>query len=283
MTDIRPIDLGPEGIARTCGLLNIVFPHAKHVTPAYLDRLYNGNPLGPTFGFSAFEKDELVGHYLMIPIMGRLFGKAEPGIWPFQLATHPGYRGKGLFTALVEQSFGAAREKGFTFFSGVGNANSTPLFVGKWNFQAICQLDVKLGVGPIPESRVSDEFQLLRLWDKPGIAWRLQHPAATYRVHYRNDVGHLFAPAGKPGIWVQVGAFPRELLPDDLAPLRTPSPLRLFIGADKSRNWSRSPYIDVPMRFRPSPLNLLFYDLTDQKRRFDPNLVCYEVFDFDAY
>jgi GNAT superfamily N-acetyltransferase len=283
MTDIRPIDTSPEGLARTCRLLNIVFPHATHVTPAYLDRLYNGNPLGPTFGFSAWEKDELVGHYLMIPIAGRMFGKAEPGIWPFQLATHPGYRGKGLFTALVEQSFGAARERGFTFFSGVGNANSTPLFVGKWNFQSICQLDVKLGVGPIPESRAADDFQLLRTWDKAGIAWRLQHPATPYRVQYRNDIGHLFAPAGKPGIWVQVGAFPRALLPDDLALLRTPSPLRLFIGADKSRDWSRSLYADVPMRFRPSPLNLLFHDLTDQKRRFDPNRVRYEVFDFDAY
>jgi predicted N-acetyltransferase YhbS len=283
MTDIRPVDLGPEGIARICRLLNIVFPYAKHVTPAYLDRLYNSNPLGPTFGFSAFEKDELVAHYLMIPLMGRLFGKSEAGIGPLQLATHPGYRGKGLFTALVERSFGAAREKGFTFFSGVGNANSTPLFIRKWNFQSIRQLDVKLGVGPIPESRAGHEFQLLRTWDKPGIAWRLQHPAAPYRVQYRSDIGHLFAPAGKPGIWVQVGAFARSLLPDNLPPLRTPSPLRLFIGVDKSRDWSRSLYVDVPMRFRPSSLNLLFYDLTDQKRRFDPNRVRYEVFDFDAF
>ena len=283
MTDIRPIDLGPEGIARTCRLLNIVFPNAKHVTPAYLDHLYNGNPAGPTFGFSAFEKDDLVGHFPMMPIMGLLFGKPEPGICLLQLATHPGYRKQGLFTALVEQSFAAAREKGFRFLSGVANANSTPLLVGKWNWQAICQLDVKLGVGPIPESRAGHDFQLLPIWDQPGIAWRLLHPAAPYRVQYQNDIGHLFAPAGKPGMWVQVGAFPRRLLPDNLPPLRTPSPFRLFIGADKSRDWSRSLYVDVPMRFRPSPLNLLFYDLIDQKRRFDPKLVRYEVFDFDAY
>ncbi len=283
MTDIRPIDLGPEGIARTCRLLNIVFPHAKHVTPAYLDRLYNGNPLGPTSGFSAFENDELVGHYLMIPIAARLFGTPERGIWPFQLATHPEYRGKGLFSSLVEHSFSAAREKGFTFCSGVANAQSTPVLVGKWNWQAICQLDVKLGVGPIPESRAGNDFQLIRIWDKPGIAWRLDHPAAPYRVQYQSDIGHLFAPAGKPGIWVQIGAFASPLLPDNLPLLRTKSPLRMFIGADKSRDWSRSLYVDLPMRFRPSPLNLLFYDLTDQKRRFDPHRVRYEVFDFDAY
>ncbi|HVU00440.1 MAG TPA: GNAT family N-acetyltransferase [Polyangiaceae bacterium] len=283
MLDIRPIDMSPAGIARTCKLLNVVYPHAPHLTTAYLDRLYNGNPLGPTFGFSAFENDELVGHYLMIPIAATIFGKPDRGIWPFQLATHPGFRGKGLFTALVERSFDAARERGFTFFAGVGNQNSTPLFVGKWGFQSICQLDVKLGVGPIPESRAGSDFQLLRTWDAPGIAWRLQHPAAPYRVQFRDGIGHLFAPAGKAGIWVQVGSFPEEMLPAGLEPLRTPNPLRLYIAADSSRDFSRSLYVTVPMKYRPSPLNLLFYDLTDQKRRFDPKLVRYDLFDFDAY
>jgi predicted N-acetyltransferase YhbS len=283
MLDIRPVDLSPEGIARTCRLLNVVFPTASYVTEAYLDRLYNGNPLGETFGFAAFEGGDLVGHYLMIPIRARVFGKVEPGIWPFQLATHPGYQGKGLFSALVEQSFGAARDKGFTFFSGVGNANSTPIFVRKWNFQSICQLDVKLGVGVAPESRAGDDFQLVRIWDQAGVAWRLQHAEKPYRVAYRGDVGHLYAPSGKPGVVVEVGAFPRAWLPPTLEPLRTESPLRLFIGADASRNWTRSAYVDVPKRFRPSPLNLLFHDLTEQKRRFDPSRVRYDVFDFDAY
>jgi predicted N-acetyltransferase YhbS len=283
MLDIRPVDLSPEGLARTCQLLNVVFPQAKHVTVDYLDRLYNGNPLGETFGLAAFDGDELVGHYLMIPIRATIFGKLEPGIWPFQLATHPGSQKKGLFSALVESSFGLARDKGFTFFSGVGNANSSPIFVKKWNFQAICPLDVKIGVGPIPPSRIDASTELYRNWDAGGVAWRLQHPAEPYRVSYRDDVGHLFARSGKPGIWVEVGAFSRSLLPESLAPLRTPSPLRLFIGADKTRDWSRSAYVDVPQRFRPSPLIMLFHDLTDQKRRFHPDRVRYDLFDFDAY
>ncbi len=283
MIDIRPIDLSPEGLERTCRLLNVVFPTAKHVTPAYLHRLYNGNPLGPTFGFAAFDNGDLVGHYLMIPIAARTFGEPDRGIWPFQLATHPGFRGKGLFTALVEQSFGAARALGFTFFSGVGNANSTPLFVGKWGFQLVCPLDVKLGVGPIPAERATVNLDFARTWDEAGIRWRLQHPARPYRVSHRAGLGHLFAPSGRLGIWVEVGVFPEHLLPPDLPRLVTASPLRLYIAADKTRDFSRSAYLDVPMRFRPSPLNLLFYDLTDQKRHFDPNRVRYTLFDFDAY
>ena len=140
---------------------------------------------------------------------------------------------------------------------------------------------MKIGVGPVPPSRMDASTELYRNWDAGGIAWRLQHPAEPYRVSYRGDVGHLFGlrQAGHLGS----GAFPRSLLPDSLAPLRTPSPLRLYIGADKTRDWSRSAYVDVPHRFRPSPLIMLFHDLTEQKRRFHPDRARYDLFDFDAY
>jgi len=41
--------------------------------------------------------------------------------------------------------------------------------------------------------------------------------------------------------------------------------------------------VNVPERLWPSPLNLLFFDLTEAGRRFEPDRVRYEVFDFDAY
>ena len=33
------IDLSPQGIEATCGLLRVVFPEAHHITPDYLNRL----------------------------------------------------------------------------------------------------------------------------------------------------------------------------------------------------------------------------------------------------
>ncbi len=286
MSDIRPLDLSPAGIKRTCELLNVVYPDAPHITPAFLDRLYNGNPLGPSFGFSAFEDDRLVGHYLMIPVLTLLHGVEERGIWPFQLATHPRARGKRLFTALAERSFSAAREQGFGHLVGVGNAMSTPILVSKWGFQNICQLDARLGIGSMPERRGEDlrNLELVREWpDKEGIAWRLSHSARPYQVKYRGERGHLYAPTGKFGIPVEIGSFDRHLLPKDLPSLKTLNPLRLWIGVDPGRDWSRSLYFNIPVRFRPSPLNLLLYDLTDKKRTFHPGKVRYEIFDFDAY
>jgi len=102
-------------------------------------------------------------------------------------------------------------------------------------------------------------------------------------VRWRGDVGHLFAATGRFGIEVEIAAFRRRDLPEDLPPLRALNPFRLWIGADPTRDWSRTLHFDVPRRFWPSPLHLLIYDLTDRKRVWDPDRVRFEVFDFDAY
>jgi GNAT superfamily N-acetyltransferase len=284
MLDVRPLDLSPPGLERTAELLQKVFPVARHITPAYLDRLYNGNPLGETWGFSAFDEGELVGHTVNIAVQTRLFGDVEPGYWPFQLATRPGYRGKGLFSALMEHSMETGRVRGCTHAVGVGNDQSTPIFVKKWAYQAVRQLDVRICLGTAPVHRPGAAgLDLERVWDAESIAWRLTHPAVPYRVHWRGDTGHLFAPTGRLGIEVEIAAFARRDLPEDLPPLRGVNPFRLWIGVDPTRDWSRTLHFDVPRRFWPSPLHLLIYDLTDRKRLWNPDRVRFEVFDFDAY
>ncbi len=286
MFDFRPIEFTPAAIEETCALLRIVFPTAKHITPEYLRRLYHGNPLGETWGLSCFDDaGRLVAHNIMIPIKARVFGQVETGIWPFQLATHPEARMKGLFVEMTEATFTESAERGYTFLSGVGNQNSAPIFVKKWNYQAICQLDAKIGIGEIPRSGDLADSHLTRIWDDPaGIAWRLGHsPHGPYQVQYRGDYGHIFADSGRLGIKVEIGAFERSMLPSDLAPLRALNPLRLWLGKDPTRDWKGSLYFDIPERLKPSPLILLWHDLTGQQRRHDPDKVQYEVFDFDAY
>lgn len=284
--DFRPIDLTESGIEECCDLLRVVFPSATHLTPDYLHRLYFGNPLGQTWGLSCFADDgNLVGHYIMIPIKARCFGREETGIWPFQLATHPKARMKGLFVAMTEATFTEAGQRGFTFLAGVGNQNSAPIFVKKWNYQAICNLDVKIGIGKLPASGELANADLVRIWDDAAaIAWRLSHRQRhPYRVQWRGDTGHIFADVGRYGTQAEIGAFHRDQLPVDLPELRGANPLRLWLGKDPTRDFSRSLYFDIPMRFRPSPLILLWHDLTGEQRRHDGDKVQYEVFDFDAF
>jgi hypothetical protein len=242
--DFRPIDLSPSGIEETCELLRVVFPGAAHMTPDYLSRLYFGNPLGETWGLSCFGEDgRLVAHNIMIPTRARIFGREERGIWPFQLATHPQARMKGLFVAMTEATNDECRKRGYTYLSGVGNQNSTPIFVKKWGYQSICPLDVKVGFGAAPPKGELAESDFVQLWDDPdAIAWRLSHSQlAPYTVRHVGGVGH------------------------------------------PTRDWSRSRYFDLPERLRPSPLNLLWYDLTGENRRHDPAKVQYDLFNFDAF
>lgn len=284
--DFRPIDLSPEGIAETIELLRVVFPNAHHIDDRYLERLYFGNPLGESFGSSCFDANgKLVAHNIMIPIKAQVFGREEVGIWPFQLATHPEARLKGLFVAITEHTMRECRERGFEWWAGVGNQNSSPIFVKKWNFQNIGQLQVKIGLGPVPASKPLDGVQYRRIWEGAELtAWRLGHsPHAPYRYVLRGDTAHIFADSGRAGIPVEIGAVPKSHLPQDLSPLGPTHPLRLWVGWDPTRNWSRSAYFDLPKRFWPSPLNMLWYDLTGRDRRFDVDRVQYDVMNFDAW
>lgn len=281
--EVRPIDLSPPGIERSYELLRAVFPEARYLSPAYLERLYRGNPVGETLGFAAWAGDALVGHYLMIPVRSIVQGEEELGIWPFQLAVHPGYRGRSLFRVLVERSFERMADLGYTYIVGITNAQSTPIYVERFGCQLVRPLEVRLGLGTTPRPGAAEGFEYARVWTREGVSWRLGLPEHPYALVRRGDLGHLYAPTGRHGVAVEVAALPLEWLPGDLPGHRSAQPLRLWIGADPTRNWSRSAYVPLPRRLWPSPLNLVFGDLSGRKRRLDPRRVRFSGFDFDAY
>ena len=199
---------------------------------------------------------------------------------------HPQFQGKGAFRALGDRVVDEMTAEGESFVVGITNANSTPIMQKLWGYHAVAPLVVKIGVGPMPERGADDDLRFMRVWDEAAIAWRLKLPAEPYRVHRRAGIAHLYAPTGRMGIHVEVGAFPESLVPDDLPPLRTPSPLRMWIGLDPTRRWERwglRSYVDAPQRLRPSPLILTFFDFRDAKHSLDPAHTRFDVFDFDAY
>lgn len=80
-----------------------------------------------------------------------------------------------------------------------------------------------------------------------------------------------------------------ELISVDSTPLnvagshQTFSPFTLYIGRDTSVNFRRSLFFEIPKRLRPSPLYLIFKDLTGKKFQLDFNNICFRLIDFDAY
>ncbi|NIR58836.1 MAG: hypothetical protein GWO02_04610, partial [Gammaproteobacteria bacterium] len=93
-------------------------------------------------------------------------------------------------------------------------------------------------------------------WDAETLRWRLENPAASYRLRRHGDRVQVYARSGRPGIDVALGEVDGGLVGESVG--RAPGPLRIWLGVDPRRNWSRAPYWNLPPRLRPAPLNVLF-------------------------
>jgi GNAT superfamily N-acetyltransferase len=286
MYDIRQIDLSEPSLQSYHRLLTEVFPTAAaQFTPAYLTWQYVRNPAGPAVGFNAFAGETLAAHYVTLPIRVQLEGRACKGLLSLNTATHPEHQGKGLFTKLADATYQYAASQGYELVVGVANANSTPGFTRKLGFQLVAPLEARLGVGALPaqDPRFTSEFEVL--WDRELLGWRLANPSRAYRLRQRGESTRVEAPTGKAGIQAILGDFPRALCPTSLERTSpaSPNPVRLWLGIDPSRRFQLSLYRPIPQRLRPSPLNLIYRDLSGKRPALDVSRLRFRALDFDAY
>jgi GNAT superfamily N-acetyltransferase len=279
--ECRTLDLSAAGIDAMSRLLRAVFPRAAHLTPPYLDWLYGQNPVGRALGWNACLDGEPVGHYVLIPLFARLFGAESRGAHSLNGAVHPDHQGRGLYARLGELAHASAREAGLEFLIGVPNANSTHVFVHTFGFQLVGPLQARLGFGPIARNPAEPAVDYARVWDERSVRWRLANPSARYSLRVRGGRGEVRAPSGRAGIRALLGWVDPAFTPPGLG--APPPGLDLFIGADPALRWSRSLYVNLPMRLRPAPLNFVFKDLAGRGRRIDPGRLRYAALDFDPY
>ncbi len=278
--------LSNDEIEKIFILLNLVWPNAG-ISIDYLHWLYRDNPEGFAEVFNVWDKGEIVAHYAAIPVMSKLFGQNEKGLLSLNTAVHPLYRGKGYFKKLAMRTFDDAANSGAKFVVGVANANSTVLFRRQLKFQLVCPLTVKIGLGAINrlpntiEGQPSYDFK--GIWDEKTVLWRLKRPGANYKSIEKNHSISVLRNTGKYGIWANMCEL------DTDRNIKLPkmyfrwNPFTLWIGLDESINWARSKYVNLPNRFKASPLNLVFKDLTGDGRTLEPNKVLFSLMDFDAY
>lgn len=282
--ELKRSDLSEAGIAATSRLLRQVFAGASHLDERYLQWCYNENPAGPAVGFDAYDGDTLAAHYITQPCVCRVDGVDERAVLSLNTATHPDYRGQGLFPKLAAATYAAAREEGYGHVVGVANANSTPGFIRKLGFQLVAGLDVKLGLGPVPAQTTGSEVEAryARSWTDELLKWRLARPGAQYSVTRNALDQRVYAHTGRYGLHVQLASLQEPASILELGEPTGLNPLRLWIGLDHSLDWG-SRYVDVPKRLRPSPLNLIFLDLGGRQRQLEPGRSKLELIDFDAY
>lgn len=279
--ELRPVTTDEAGIRPVTALLRRVFPDAGHFTEEVLRWQYGANPNGTAVGTNAWLGDALAAHYVTIPLVAQVEGRTERGLLSLNTATHPDHQGKGLFTQVADRTYARAADEGFGFVIGVANGNSTHGFTRKLGFLLVSPLCAMIGLGRLPLQDHGGDEQYRPLWTPDALAWRLAHPAYRYTLKPERDVQLILAQRAQYGArYVLTAGRDLPALPM-LSPEPKRVPARIFIGLDPAMDWRRSLYANIPMRFRPSPLNLIFKDLTGRGRTLHSHSVRFHALDFD--
>jgi GNAT superfamily N-acetyltransferase len=280
-----PVQHDDATLARYGDLFTACFPGTSKFTPAYLAWLYVANPDGQAVGYDAWDGERLAAHYVCIPARAWVEGRQVPVLLSLNTATHPDYQGKGLFTKLAAMTFDAGAAQGFDGVYGVANANSTPGFVRKLGFQLVRQLEARIGLGRLRHGPQPDgaELSFERCWSAAALRWRCANPHNPVWSRERGALRQFHAAAfgARLPAYAELPAAALALAAPAAAPPL--SPLRLFIGLapDAASNYWN--YANIPMRLRPSPLNLIYRSFAPRVAGLDPARIQFSFLDFDAY
>jgi GNAT superfamily N-acetyltransferase len=281
--ELRPSGYTPELSESYSRLFSRCFPQAKPFEDRYLSWLYADNPDGSVLGYDAWSEGRLAAHYVCIPARAIVHGVSRPVLLSLNTATDPDFQGQGLFTKLADATYQLGASRGFASVYGIANANSTPGFVRKLGFTLVSPLDARVGLGAIGEApQSSPALSFRREWTPETLAWRIANPVRPYRLcRPGSQLVGAYAPTGRPGInaWAEVAAADAAGLPTGSSPLG----MRLHLGLRPRSSRRAGLWMDVPQRFRPSPLNLIFRSLGTEAAPLDPENIYLGQLDFDAF
>jgi GNAT superfamily N-acetyltransferase len=267
---------------RPCGqLLADVFGRHSLFTTDYIKWQYADNPDGSIVGYNALSGRQLAAHYVTQPLQAMIGGSLKRGLLSLNTVTHPAHQGKGLFVNLAERTYKLAADMGYSFVIGVANQNSVHGFIKRLGFTQVGQLHALLGIGVLPFSSDMNKFAYSRHWTQEALSWRLQNPSAKYGVSIGKQI-KVSSPTAYPGIKATVGVF-------DSAAYKlerkgsSPALMNLWIGANRDISNGARAYFNIPLRWRPAPLYLIFKPLEQGLvvPKFDD--VFFQALDFDAY
>lgn len=282
----RAVGVGDDDCRAAAGLFGVVWPKARQLTTDYVRWMYAENPAGPAIGFNAWAGDKLAGHYVVTPIRAALSGTPVAAALSLNTAVHPDHQGRGLFTKLAQQTYALARSQGLQHVIGVGNAKSTPGLVRKLDFRLIRPLDVRLTWGwPRADEEPGPEAcSWRRIWTPEDLRWRLRNPALCYTAAWQRGCRQILAPTGRCGI-LAVLKVDRGAAQDAASDLPRPPPgrIKLWMGLSRRVRMPRAGALPLPVRLRPSPLNLVIRYLSGGEDVVRAETVEFEALDFDAY
>jgi GNAT superfamily N-acetyltransferase len=276
----QPSGVTPEALSAYADLLGHVFGAGPKFAREAVAWRYRDNPSGTVVGTDAWDGARLAAHYVTCPTEAIIEGRPVKGLLSLNTATDPDYQGQGLFTKLAEATYEAGRAAGYEFVVGVANANSTPGFLRRLDFQHVARLEAGVLV-TTPRRFGPAEVQFQGDWRDELLAWRLANPAGQYTAARHGELTAVWAKTHLP--LVNCAAF----VPggSSLPQVGGAGPLAatLFIGLEP--RWPlKGRFAPIPERLRPSPLNLIWRPLSKRvPKALDPAAVALNFLDFDPY
>jgi hypothetical protein len=280
-----PLDLSNEGINKTASFLGGVFSKPSLFVTDLLRWQYVLNPCGNAIGYNAFTQNgELVAHYAVQPFTAILNGKEIKASLSLNTATAKKHQGKKLFTTLAELAYEEAAEKGIELIVGVANRKSIHGLEKKLGFINYGPLSVAVGFNKpleiFPDSKTS--FQIKRTNEE--LEWRLSHPLKKYSLFQKNGALEVLSNSGYWNIQIQMAVLNNVSVPTILVESKQNRSLfKVWIGLDPSFTTLPKGFLNVPIRFRPSPLYLSMKKLSDTIQLPIRSEILFQAIDFDAY
>lgn len=251
-------------------LLSKVFPSAKKYTFDFLKWQYLSNPFGKVVGYDAFHNNQLVAHYVTIPVAYTYQNKIIKGLLSLNTATDSAFQGKGLFTQLAIKTYELGKELGYDFVIGVANQNSTHGFIKKLGFKLIAPLDAYLYLHDNSVTK-NNSSVFKSIFNNEQLTWRLQNPSNIYInstfIYSKTDQSFISACLSK--------RYSPYLINDKI------KGIKMVIGLNNMPNSIFK--IKIPHKLKPSPLNLILKPLGGFNIDLNKQNIYFELIDFDAY
>ena len=255
----------------------------KKFSTEFLNWYYFLNPNGKAITYNAYYKDNIIGHYALIPIKIKMFEKECDAALSVFTAIDKNFRGLYLFNKLANKSFELAKNKGIKFIVGVSNQISTKLFVRYFKFKLISQLDVKFGFGKIYKLNNDCKFKVL--WDDSSLSWRLKNPRFDYQLKSNKEEFLIYNNFYKI-FKIQMGRFSKNHFLKTLENYKNNTNfglLNLWIGLG-NYNWTNTMYFNFPERLKPAPLNFIIKDMSyDHDISLQKDSIDFQLIDFDIF
>ena len=302
--------------ARNAELLLAELPDARFHDGSYLSWIYDDNPFGSGIWEGIDDGEGVrVAHYALIPQQYRDASGPAPFVFSLNAVSRSGAQRRGYFSAIGQRIWSEAARRGVVAVIGVTNDKSKtpverqgwrwmgrlpvlvvpprPLRPGRFRSATATErwLDSTEAAGVLEGLDASPAVGWTNRWTLEHLRWRLRWPGCgPYAVHADDEVVAISVKVPVAG--VPVAVVLKVLLRDgrsgpvsgwpavSAACAHHRAPVAVYCGFNRHVVVRGLP---APERFKPAPLNLMVYSVSDRIDQDRFVLDTFELLDMDAF